>query len=57
MGLIIPMIKYILNGRKNKLVIQKALNLDSKPFFNNVLGLYQNEYPSARPKLGKTPLP
>ena len=40
MGLIIPMIKYILNGRKNKLVIQKALNLDSKPFFNNVLGLY-----------------
>lgn len=33
MALIIPMIKYILNGRKNKLVIQKALNqIDSKPF-------------------------
>lgn len=39
MALIILMIKYILNGRKNKLVIQKALNqIDSKPFFNNVVG-------------------
>ena len=38
MGLIIPMIKYILNGRKNKVLIQKALNqIDSKPFFNNVV--------------------